>query len=146
MIIAPTTGQLHPHWWALADYAAFYFGMMLFVLRRADLAMHAKNNALLSKRQYFSLNWVVLLIRAMMQSPLLYIWQHYTWAQILGWFNVGWAPPITIPNIPIVAALLGYFSYTLMDWLIAKRAPAWVREQIPSLPSFNGSQFIQEKP
>lgn len=120
------------------DYAAFYVGMFLFMLRRADLAMHAVSNALKSRKQYFALNWVTLVIRSVMQTPIVYVWHHYTIADLVGWFGSSWKPSATIPDIPGVALLLGYFSYTGLDWLIAKRAPSWVREQIPMLPNGAG--------
>ena len=116
----------------------FSGGQLLFMLKRADLAVRSPLNAVGSKRQYFVQNWVPLVIRSFIEFAIVFMpYRHADTDKLVRAF--GWDFPFHIPQSWVVAAILGYLSDSMMDWatmqekIASVRVPKIFKETIPQL-------------
>lgn len=119
-------------------WLAFAGGQLLFMLKRADLAVRSPLNAVATKRQFFRKNWVVLLIRSFFEFAAVFMpYRHADTDAIARSF--GWTMPFHIPQSWVVSALFGYFSDSIVDWITMQEKimgipiPKFVKENIPQL-------------
>jgi hypothetical protein len=132
-------GLVPHHFTDLLYWLAFFGGQLLFILKRADLAVRSPLNAVNSKWQYFTINWVPLLIRTFIEFVVIYTpYRDIPSDKIIAAF--GWNIPLKIPQSWVVAAALGYLSDSLMDWgamqekILGIKVPSFIKETIPHLP------------
>lgn len=138
-----TPHERHLLWGALF-VLVFSCGQFLFMLKRADLARRSPLNGINSIKQYFSLNWVVLLFRAVIEWGL-FLWPYRSasasWIQSI--VKMVWHSfPFQVPQHRglIGAFFFGIGADLLIDWLLmqdwVKSVPIlkYLMEQIPQLP------------
>jgi hypothetical protein len=132
-------------------YICFIAGQLLFILRRAGLAIRSLTNPIKTRRQFLYENWDKLLVRALAGAVLIYFpWRHISLITILGWLHIdasiGWLAVLVGSGEAsgiVATAALGYASDSLLDWLsISPKIPdwlrRWMRENIPN--GKNGQQ------
>lgn len=123
---------MFPH--VLADviyYLAFLAGQLLFILKRAAMAIRSKTNPTLSRRAYLYANWDVLGIRAALESFIFWVWRHHLIGVVVAYFGYNIPEKISIPVNPIVGFILGYFADSLVDWAsTSPKVPLLVRERM----------------
>ena len=134
---------MHRLLWNILFILVFSAGQFLFMLRRADLARRSPLNGVRSVGQFFALNWITLLLRAVVEW--LFLWAYRSWSGgQVHWAlqHVGLNIPFEIPTHRGLAGafFLGIVSDSTMDWFlglgIAKSIPLVNKliEQIPQLP------------
>jgi hypothetical protein len=143
----------HPHWleWNILYIVVFSAGQFLFMLIRADRARSSPLNGVKSIRKYFSINWVKLLSRAVIEW-LLVLWPYRSGsvAFLQAMITKVWA---SFPfQIPTHRGLSGAFAFglasdLLMDYITGqpwfKSIPVLnkIVENIPQLPEVQ--QLVQ---
>jgi hypothetical protein len=98
----------------------FCAGQAIHVLKRAGMAVRSKNNPIATRREYLARHWDVLLIRAVLCAAL--FWFARTRPAFLLHllsFTEG-AAPATLPLDTGGAFVFGYFSDSVLDWVVSR--------------------------
>jgi hypothetical protein len=112
----------------LLFWLCYLAGQLLHDLKRADIA--ARKNHGVTKLAFLEANWVILVVRGMLELPLFWVWRHYDVAPLVAKF--GYTVPFNIPVNPVSAFLFGFFADSLLDWIsTSSKAPAWLKSEIP---------------
>lgn len=108
----------------LGFWFVYIAGQALHILKRAHLGAGGI-------RGFFQRNWIALLVRLFLATALL-MW----WAQSPGFLNtllgrfgvtVGFELPLTWPT----AAIYGFFSDSILDWVISK--VPFLQSEVPAI-------------
>jgi hypothetical protein len=124
----------------LAYYLLFFLGQCFYLLKRAAMAIRSKNNDVRTRRDFFSMNWDILLVRAALESPFYWMWRHYTLSQLLAVAHVSWTVPFSdAQGGPFSYFILGFSADAILDWVSTwENLPQWARdlikEDVPTLP------------
>jgi hypothetical protein len=128
--------------WDLIYWFVFSLGVLLFLIKRADLAKRSPLNGVKSKREYFSLNWVVLLYRFTFESVLLWGYRYPDLDPLKG-LGIPGADKIHFPRMTqslVLAFFGGLAASSLLDYILGRDKifgipiPSVVKEFIPQLP------------
>lgn len=115
----------------VAYYLAFLGGQLLFILKRAAMAIRSKTNPTLTRRAYLYANWDVLGIRTCLESVVFWIWRHHLIGQVVAFFGYAIPERISVPVNPVVGFILGYIVDSLVDWAsTSPKVPLLVRERM----------------
>lgn len=140
----PTAAHSHHLLWSVVYIAVFSVGQILFMLKRADLARRSPLNGVKSIRQFFALNWVTLIFRAVIEWGV-FLWPYRSASAAFvaaALSKVGVNIPFQIPAHRGLAGafFLGLGADFLMDWLVMQK---WFQaipvlnqlaENIPQIP------------
>lgn len=129
-------------------YIPFFFGQMVYVMKRAGFSKRAGRSP--SRWGYVALNWDIILFRTVLEFIFIYTpIRHYSPDQLLGFFHasIGNIPSLSFMTNPVsspVSALAaGIASDGIFDWLVdwASRSPRipqgiknWLTENVPPMP------------
>lgn len=136
---------MHPHWlWNIFFIVVFSLGQLLFMLKRADLARRSPLNGVKTIGNFFALNWVVLLFRAVIEW-LVFLWPYRSASNdvLQSVVHKVWAGfPFQLPQHRGLAGCfaLGMGADVLLDWMFGA---SWfsaipvlrrLKENIPQSP------------
>ncbi len=122
---------MHQHVSDAALYAAFFAGALLFVLKRAAMAVRSKTNPIASRREYLARNWDVLLVRMGLGLPLFWVWVHYDLTDLIK-AQIGVSLPFDVKVGAMSSFMFGFLADSVLDWLATwENLPAWIRKEIP---------------
>lgn len=123
----------------LVLWAAFFIGQMVYVLMRASWAIRSKGNPVQSRRQFFYIWWDVIVVRALIEVAIFWLYCSYptVLTDIAGKFGMSWN--LTVPTVPPVAFFIGLTADAMLDFVLG-RFPFFQKE-IPHLPPIdNGTK------
>lgn len=123
-------------------YLIFLAGQILYILKRADMAVKSKTHPVKSKGEFIADNWVPLLIRVSFESIFFWVWRHVSFAVITGWLHLTAIIPDAAAaayTSPWGAFALGFSADCLLDWAsTSPKVPQvirnWISEEIPIPP------------
>lgn len=136
---------MHHHMlWDVIFIAVFSAGQLLFMLKRADLARRSPLNGVKTIRQFFALNWVILLFRAVVEWGLI-LWPYRSASAAFiqaAALKIGVSIPFQVPSHRGLAGAFfaGVASDMIADWIVMQK---WIQavpilnklaENIPQLP------------
>jgi hypothetical protein len=134
--------------WDLLLFIPFYCGILLYMFRRASMAVMSKMNNVDTIKHYFSANWTSLAARIPFLLPWFGVLQH---ANTLATY-MHHSIPFQIPNGAVACVMTGYLSSTLTDWVTQFNVPFIpaglmnaLRDQVPLFPT-NGDTIPVSKP
>lgn len=141
------------HWlWDIIFILMFSAGQLLFMLKRADLARRSPLNGVKSIGNFFALNWVVLLFRAVIEWGI-FLWPYRSASNsfLQSIVHKVWSSfPFQLPQHRglVGCFFLGIGADFLLDWVTGQ---SWIdsvpilrllKENIPQLPKVQ--QLIAE--
>ena len=114
----------------------FGLGQIAYMLKGAAAAVRNTNSPILTRRQFFSREWDLLLFRGIVSSALFWGWTITPADLLSSWISkLGFQVDFQIPYHPLVALLFGLSSDVLMDYL-QKKLP-WLK-----IPGGNGAAIV----
>jgi hypothetical protein len=117
--------------WDFALWVAFFFGEMVFVLKRASMAARSATNHTPSRWAYFKANLDLIAVRTVLEFIFIYYpFRHFGVSWLLGIF--GWHPTVPIQGGFVTSLALGYLSDSMLDWIGTQPwVPNLLKETIP---------------
>lgn len=123
---------MHSHIQDIGNYAGFFIGVFLFLLKRAGMVMRA--GKIRRRWDYFYANWDVILYRAAFEAIGCWMFIHYDLDKLLGHWT-GFQLPFEIPANPLTCFGFGLLADFGLDWVLhSEKVPQVLREEIPTLP------------
>ena len=117
----------------LLFWFCFGAGQALWILALAAIAIRKPANPTKTRREYLEHNWDLLLIRAVLELPIFFLFRHASLATLAHAVAVPWPEWLVIPNHPMAALVIGFAADVILSFALNKipGIPPALKERIP---------------
>lgn len=125
----------HIHHFLLPVYFCFLLGGMLHVFQRASTSNLGLTPSL-STSLFLEKYWNIIFIRLVIALLLFTFWvEHPQWVDtLIDKYSPGTSLDVSLPPTKLIGCCVGYMSDSILNF-VSQKAPAWIRSEIPAIPS-----------